>query len=160
LGGRAGARGGGWGGGGSLGYGGAIWVLGRGGGGSGSGVRRQLAVAAAVACAAGLTGQRRSGQGARQGRRAGVHVRERGGRLLYTALAPDSSGWTTGSSEERTAAQCPRQPRRAHGMGKGSRPREGAPRARRSPWGRGPGPARAGAARNRDHVPLFERAKL
>jgi hypothetical protein len=53
LGELAGARGRGRGGGGSLGYEGAIWVLGRGGGGSGGGVRRRPGAPTAAAGNAG-----------------------------------------------------------------------------------------------------------
>jgi hypothetical protein len=68
-------------------------------------------------CAAGA---RRSGQGARQGRMGGgKHARERKAGLYTQALAPDNSGRTAGSCEERTAAQRPKQPRQACVMGKG-----------------------------------------
>jgi hypothetical protein len=47
-----------------------------------------------------------------------MRVSEKAG--FYTqALAPDSSGRTAGSCEERTVAQCPRQPWQARGYGKG-----------------------------------------
>jgi hypothetical protein len=75
------------------------------------GGRRGLYCDAAGACRSWAGGAaRKEGVCTRMSEEAGFYTQ---------ALAPDSSERTAGSCEERTAAQCPRQPRRARGMGKG-----------------------------------------